>query len=54
MTPELEAKVRELLKGINSTECESEDGWWETSAGADFGEAKLEQLIELLKENWNA
>jgi hypothetical protein len=26
-----------LLRGINETETESEDGWWETSTGAEFG-----------------
>ena len=40
----LEAKIlaeREaiigLLKGIDETETESAEGWWETSAGAEFG-----------------
>jgi hypothetical protein len=40
----LEAAVRAerealitLLKGIDQTETESPDGWWETSTGADFG-----------------
>jgi hypothetical protein len=26
-----------LLNGIDQTETESPDGWWETSTGADFG-----------------
>ncbi len=26
-----------MLKGIDCTETEDPDGWWETSAGADFG-----------------
>lgn len=26
-----------MLKGIDQTECESADGWWETSTGAEFG-----------------
>lgn len=26
-----------LLKGIDKTEIESADGWWETSSGAEFG-----------------
>ncbi len=26
-----------LLKGIDETEIESADGWWETSSGAEFG-----------------
>jgi hypothetical protein len=41
---ELEAAVKAereaviaLLKGIDETEINSRDGWWETSTGADFG-----------------
>jgi len=41
-----ENKIREILKGIDKTESESEDGWWETSEGAEFGRKKLEELIE--------
>ena len=26
-----------MLKGIDQTECEDPDGWWETSTGAAFG-----------------
>ena len=26
-----------LLHGIDQTECEDPDGWWETSTGAAFG-----------------
>jgi hypothetical protein len=40
----LEAEIRAerealigLLKGIDKTEIESADGWWETSSGAEFG-----------------
>ena len=31
------AAILPLLKGIDQTECESADGWWETSTGAAFG-----------------
>ena len=30
-----------LLKGIDETEVESPDGWWETSTGAEFGASIL-------------
>lgn len=30
-----------LLKGIDQTESESDDGWWETSTGAKFGAGVL-------------
>ena len=26
-----------MLKGIDQTECENSEGWWETSTGAAFG-----------------
>lgn len=29
--------ILSMLKGIDRTETEDPDGWWETSAGADFG-----------------
>lgn len=46
------AQVREILKGIDRQEGHHEDGWWETSIGAEFGQSKLreiENLIEGLK-----
>ena len=33
-----------LLKGIDQTEIESKDGYWETSAGADFGKEILSKI----------
>lgn len=49
MVVEIE-KVKEILKGIDVTETDSELGWWETSDGANFGSQKLQELIEYLKE----
>ena len=43
--------IKELLKGIDQTENESDDGWWETSTGAEFGRNRLNMLIELIKNN---
>lgn len=40
-------KIREVLNGIDETETDSENGWWETSDGAYFGAEKLAE-IELL------
>lgn len=40
--------IKDVLKGIDQTEIESPDGWWETSDGAKFGAKKLQQIIELL------
>ena len=30
-----------LLRGIDETETESADGWWETSTGAAFGAGRI-------------
>jgi hypothetical protein len=35
-----------LLKGIDQTENESDDGWWETSTGAKFGAGILAAIRE--------
>ena len=43
--------IKELLKGIDQTENESDDGWWETSTGAEFGKNRLNMLIELIENN---
>lgn len=43
--------IKELLKGIDQTENESNDGWWETDEGAEFGKDKLNMLIELIENN---
>lgn len=40
--------VKTVLKGIDQTETESPDGWWETSTGAEFGAKKLQHIIGLL------
>ena len=40
-------QVIEILKGIDKTESDSPDGWWETSVGADFGRKKLEAILAL-------
>lgn len=41
-------QILKLLDGIDKTESEYENGWWETSAGAEFGASKLKELTELL------
>ena len=40
--------VKTVLKGIDQTECDSPEGWWETSTGAEFGAKKLQHVIGLL------
>ena len=42
--------IKVVLKGIDQTELESPDGWWETSAGAEFGAKKLKYILGLLAQ----
>ena len=41
------ANILAILNGINQTETESDDGWWETSTGAEFGAKKLAEIKSL-------
>ena len=43
-----ESQVRQVLAGIDLTELEDETGWWETSAGTNFGVQRLRALLDLL------
>ncbi|RLC07903.1 MAG: hypothetical protein DRI24_24150 [Deltaproteobacteria bacterium] len=44
-------KLRQILKGIDEDECETDDGWWETVGGAKFGAFKLAEVEAYIKEN---
>lgn len=46
--PEIVNSIKAVLRGIDQTEIESPDGWWETSTGAEFGAKKLQYVIGLL------
>jgi len=48
---EIKEIVDKVLRGIDLTEIESEDGWWETSTGAEFGKQKKELLIATLRSH---
>jgi len=43
-------KLNEILKGIDKDQCSSDDGWWETSSGAEFGANKLKEVQDLVKK----
>lgn len=45
---EIADKIKEILKGIDKDEWEDNDGWWETSAGAEFGAKKLKEIIDFV------
>ena len=51
MTEELIEKIKNILTGIDEMETESAQGWWETSAGADFGKSKLAQVVEAITQH---
>jgi hypothetical protein len=48
---ELYNEIMDELYGITLTENESTYGWWETGAGADFGQETLDHIRELFY-NW--
>ena len=43
-------EIKKILIGIDKTELENPEGWWETSAGAEFGANKLKQIAEALAQ----
>jgi hypothetical protein len=51
MNEDLIVQIKDLLKGIDETETGSDDGWWETSFGAEFSAGKLKELIALIRRN---
>lgn len=44
-------KIKQILEGIDKEESDDDKGWWETSTGAEFGKAKLEQVIQAVIES---
>lgn len=44
----LAEQIKDILKGIEETEIDSVEGWWETSTGAEFGATKLKELLALV------
>ena len=54
MKNELITRINILLNGIDQTETDSINGWWETSAGAEFGAMKLAALLELIESDHEA
>ena len=43
-------ELRKILIGIDKDECEDDNGWWETSTGAEFGAKKMKEVEELVKK----
>lgn len=44
-------QIKQILDGIDRTETDSPEGWWETSEGAQFGSRKLAEVIQALEQN---
>lgn len=44
-------RVLDILKGMDIEQSETDYGWWETNSGAEFGRAKLNELIKLISEH---
>ena len=42
--------IKIALDGIANTQNEYDDGWWETSKGAEFGKARLEEVLNIVRE----
>ena len=42
-------RLREIVDGIDRDEMH-DDGWWETSTGAEFGAQRLKLLEELVSD----
>lgn len=49
-TKRLMEDIKSILNGIDKTETENPNGWWETSKGAEFGAKKLSQIIALFAD----
>lgn len=51
MSPEemLKKFDQECLIGIDQCECDTEEGWWETSDGVEFGKEEKEKAIRFIK-----
>lgn len=46
----LAEETRKILKGIDQTEDENINGWWETSVGAEFGKNKLDEILAFINK----
>ena len=42
-------ELRSIVDGIDRDETEDDDGWWETSTGAEFGAERLRHLERLIE-----
>lgn len=50
MKEELLKRICKILDGIDKTQSDDSEGWWETSTGAEFGENILRQIQQCIEE----
>lgn len=48
-TQEALKMIKIYLDGIDKTESEYDDGWWETSNGAEFGKECLTKVLKVVE-----
>lgn len=46
----IESAARRILDGIDDDECSRNEGWWETSTGANFGAERLALLVAAIRQ----
>lgn len=44
------AELHEIVHGIDQDQVGADDGWWETSVGAEFGATKLASIEDLIRQ----
>ena len=47
----IKTEIKECLNGIDQDECDTNDGWWETSKGAEFGAKKLKEVMDIIEKH---
>jgi hypothetical protein len=46
-------EVKQILDGIDRESCDgTENQWWETSSGAEFGKERLDLVIEAIEKHY--
>lgn len=47
---EIEKEFDEIVLGIDKQETEDDNGWWETSTGAEFGKKKKKEIKKFYRK----
>lgn len=49
MANDWKTELDAILDGIDEDENETENGWWETSTGVEFGKKKKQEIVALIE-----